>query len=449
MHDHTALPPATIDSFSAPVNRRQWLTLAGAGVTAATLPGWARAQTSAAAATAAPATAPRYPALGAYLTQYVSSRRLPGAIAAIGRDGRPPDYVFAGTIAFDSQTRVNSDTLWRFYSMTKPITGIAAMMLIDEGRMQLDQPLADILPAYREMQVLRSANGPLDQVDPARQPITLRHLLTHTAGLGYNIVQSGPIKAAYEQAGIVPGLVSKMRVPGLTDGVPAPSLAAFADRLARLPLVYQPGSRWSYSVGLDLMGRVIEVVSGQPFGSFIKSRILDPLDMRNTGFQANAAQSARLATNYAPFMGVMLPIDPGPASIFRDPPPFAFGGAGLVGSARDYDRFLWMLANLGELNGTRILSENAARMAMSNLLPEGAATTDPLVRGAGFGAGGRVGSEHSSTTFGWGGAAGTIAFVDPVRKIRFGGYANYMPPTIYDFQQQIPNILLRDLMRRG
>ena len=436
---HDVEPP--VNPANGLISRRQWLGMIGAGIATAALPGGAHAA-------AAPATPPRYPALGSYISNYVSSRRLPGAIAAIGRDGRPPDFVSAGTIAFDSQTRVEGNTLWRLYSMTKPVTGIAAMMLIDAGRMQLDQPLADILPAFRDMQVLRSANGPLDQTDPARTPITIRHLLTHTAGLGYTIVQSGPIKAAYEQAGIVPALISKMHVPGLTDGTPAPSLTAFADRLARLPLVYQPGSRWSYSVGLDLMGRVIEVVSGQSFGSFIKNRILDPLGMANTGFQVSSAQSAHFATNYAPFMGVMLPVDPGPASIFRDPPPFAFGGAGLVGTARDYDRFLWMLANLGQLNGTRLLSENAARMAMSNLLPEGASTSDALIRGAGFGAGGRVSSEYGTTIFGWAGAAGTVAFVDPVRKIRFGGYANYMPPTIYDFQEQIPRVLVRDLSPR-
>lgn len=432
--------------FSAQMSRRQWLGLMGAGIAASSIPSTALAQAAARAVAPAPS---RYPALASFIGNYVSSRRLPGAIAAIGRDGREPDYVAAGTIAFDSQTRVDRDTLWRLYSMTKPVTGIAAMILIDEGRMRLDQPLADILPAYREMQVLRSPNGPVDQVEPARQPITLRNLLTHTAGLGYTIIQSGPIKAAYEQAGIVPAQISRMTIPGLNGGVPAPSLAAFADRLARLPLVYQPGSRWSYSVGLDLMGRVIEVVSGLPFDAFIKSRILDPLHMANTGFRISEAQVARFATNYAPFMGVMMPIDPAAASVFRAAPAFPFGGAGLVGSARDYDRFLWMLANLGELNGTRILSENAARIAMSNLLPEGAATTDPLIRGSGFGAGGRVSAQYGTTVFGWAGAAGTIAFVDPVRKIRFGGYANYMPPTTYDFQEQIPHMLVRDIAPRS
>lgn len=395
--------------------------------------------------------AERYPALRAYLANYISSRRLPGAIAAIGFGDAPLDSVAEGTIAFDSSRVVDIDTLWRLYSMTKPVTGIAAMILIDEGRLHLDQPISDILPAFAHMQVLTSADAPVDQTVAAERAITIRHLLTHTAGLGYTIIQNGPIKAAYEAAGIIPGRVSRMRLPGSSDAQPAPNLAAFADALAALPLVYQPGTKWSYSVSLDLMGRIIEVASGQSFDAFLQTRIFDPLAMTSTGFRVGEHQVPRLSSNYAPFAGAMIPIDPAATSIYRDTPAFPFGGAGLVSSARDYDRFLNMLANHGILGGVRILSSDAAHVAMSNLLPEGVGTAGTLASGDGFGAGGRVtraDSPNGGGIFGWGGAAGTIAFVDPRRKIRFGGYANYMPAESYDFQRHVAEVFVHDLTQR-
>ncbi|MEK6540731.1 MAG: serine hydrolase domain-containing protein [Pseudomonadota bacterium] len=426
----------------ASVDRRQMLgwTAGGAALAGLSSPAFALWQA-----------AERYPALRAYIGDYVSTRRLPGAIAAIGFGDAALDSVAAGTIAFDSTRAVDSDTLWRLYSMTKPITGMAAMLLIDEGKLRLDQPISDILPAFARMQVLTSADAPIDQTVAAEHAITIRHLLTHTAGLGYTIIQRGPIKAAYEAAGIVPAQVSRLSIPGISNAVPAPSLEAFADRLATLPLVYQPGARWSYSISLDLLGRIIEVVSGQPFDAFLKARIFDPLGMVSTSFRVSEGQADRLSSNYAPFGGALIPIDPATTSIYRDAPAFPFGGAGLVSSARDYDRFLNMLANHGELGGERILSSEAAHIAMSNLLPANIGTEGTLASGDGFGAGGRVtraDSPNGGGIYGWGGAAGTIAFVDPNRKIRFGGFANYMPAESYDFQRHVAEVFLEDMTQR-
>jgi CubicO group peptidase (beta-lactamase class C family) len=375
--------------------------------------------------------------------------RLPGALAAIGRGNDALTVIARGTTANDSQTLVDLDTLWRLYSMTKPVTGIAAMQLIDRGRMQLDQPLGDILPAFRQMQVLRAADGPLDQVVPAERPITIRHLLTHTAGLGYTIISQGPIKTAYEDQGIVPGLVTRMQIPGLFRGVPAPSLEVFADRLARLPLVYQPGNRWSYSISLDLLGRVIEVVSGMPFDTYLRTRLFEPLGMNSTSFVVAPRDRARFTTNYGGVGTAVLPIDPANSSIYLDPPPFPFGGAGLVGSARDYDRFLLMLLNEGRLGRERVISQRTARIAMSNLLPEGVSTGGTFAAGQGFGAGGRVSiatSPEGEGIFGWAGAAGTIAFVDRRRQLRVGGYVQIMSQG-NDFQQRFPRAVLADYAR--
>ena len=414
--------------------------------------GW-MAGGAALAATSSPAaalwqSAAPFAGLRSYIADYVSSRRLPGALAAIGLGNMPLQSIAAGTLANDSSVPVDLDSLWRIYSMTKPVTGIAAMILIDEGKMQLDQPLSDILPAFASMQVLTSPDAAIDQTVPAARPITIRQLLTHTAGLGYSIIQRGPIKTAYEENGIVPGQVSRMTIPGLSRGTPATSLTVFADRLATLPLVYQPGTRWSYSISLDLMGRVIEVVSGQSFDAFLKTRIFDPLGMTSTSFQVAEANIPRLTTNYAPFGGALMPLDPASTSIYLDKPAFPFGGAGLVSSARDYDRFLEMLLNEGELGGNRILSAATAQLGMSNLLDDSIERAGTFVDGQGFGAGGRVSLPSNPTgagVFGWGGAAGTIAFVDRTRRVRFGGYANYMPSEVYDFQRRIGEIFYADL----
>ncbi|WP_422059802.1 serine hydrolase domain-containing protein [Sphingopyxis sp.] len=392
-----------------------------------------------------------YPSTYAFVKGFVDRRELAGTLAAIGKGQDALDVFGAGTQAMDSAKAVDGDTLWRLYSMTKPVTGMAAMLLIEEGKMKLDQPIADFLPAFAKMNVQNTPDGSITDVRPAKGPITVRQLLTHTAGLGYGIVQKGPLRDAYNEAGILGGQVSRLPIPGFPPAVAAPGLAAFADRLAKLPLVYEPGTRWSYSVGLDLMGRVIEVVSGQPFDAFLKARIFGPLGMTSTGFQVAAADVGRLTTNYAPYGGALLPIDPATSSIYLDPPPIPYGGGGLVSSARDYDRFLAMLLGEGETGGVRILKPETARLAMSNLLSDAVDTKGTFVAGEGFGAGGRVSLPTSPTgegIYGWGGAAGTIAFVDRKRGYRVGGYAQYMPSEALPFQRDFGKAFFADAMTR-
>lgn len=391
-----------------------------------------------------------YPATFGFIKGFVDRRELAGTLAAIGKGQAAPDFLGAGKQALDSAKATGPDTLWRLYSMTKPVTGMAAMLLVEEGKMGLDQPIADFLPAFANMKVQNKPDGSISDVRPAKGPITVRQLLTHTAGLGYNIIQQGPIRDAYNEAGIVGGQVSRAPIPGFPPINPAPSLAAFADRLAKLPLVYEPGTRWSYSVGLDLMGRVIEVVSGQPFDAFLKARLFDPLGMKSTGFRVPASDAARLSTNYAPFGGALLPIDPGASSIYLDTPPMPYGGGGLVSSARDYDRFLAMLLGEGETGGVRIMKPETARLAMSNLLDPAVDMKGSFVEGEGFGAGGRVslpGSPTGEGIFGWGGAAGTIGFVDRKRGYRVGGYAQYMPAEALPFQRDFGKAFFADAMR--
>jgi CubicO group peptidase (beta-lactamase class C family) len=405
------------------------------------------------AATARPALAlvdsgPSFPATRAFIGGFVERKQLAGTLATIGRGMAAPEVIAAGTLALGGGAPVDQHSLWRMYSMTKPVTGIAAMMLVDRGQLRLDQPIADLLPAFANMQVQVTPDGSLTDVRPAKTAITVRHLLTHTAGLGYTISQKGPLKTAYEDQGILPAKISRMPLPGTTLKPTAPSLAEFADRLAKLPLVHEPGTKWSYSVSLDLLGRVIEVASGKAFDAFLAEEMFAPLGMTSSWFQVPAAEAGRLTTNYGILGGTLIPIDPGPSSIYLDKPEFAFGGAGLVGSAHDFDRFLMMLAGKGAIGSTRLMREATAMLAMSNLFPDGVDTTGTFIAGHGFGAGGRVslpGSPGGPGTFGWGGAAGTIAFVNPLIGLRGAGYAQYMPPETLDFQGKVAEAILKDI----
>ena len=381
-----------------------------------------------------------YPATDAFIKGFVERRELAGTLAAIGKGQEEASFFGAGVQSLSDGVAVGPDTLWRLYSMTKPVTGIAAMLLIEDGKMKLDQPIADFLPAFAKMMVQDTPDGSITAVHPAKTQITIRQLLTHTAGLGYSIIQKGPIKKAYDDNGIVGGQASRLPLPGFPPVTPAPSLAVMADRLAALPLVYEPGTRWSYSMGLDLMGRVIEVVSGQPFDAFLKARLFDPLGMASTGFMVAAKDVGRFTSNYAAFGGALIPFDPATSSIYLDKPPYPFGGGGLVSSARDYDRFLAMLLGEGETGGKRVMKAETARLAMSNLLDDSVDRKGTFVEGQGFGAGGRVSlptSPGGEGLFGWAGAAGTIGFVHRKLGYRVGGYTQIMPPETVSFQGKI------------
>ena len=390
--------------------------------------------------------AAHWPTVAQMVDGYVGGGKVSGMVAMLGYGATAADVIARGKLAVGDAPAIGRDSLFRVYSMTKPLTGMCAMMLIDDGKMKLDQPLSDILPKFAKMQVQVTPDGAIDQLRPASGPITIRQLLTHTAGLGYSIIQHGPIKAAYEAAGVVPGQISRIDMPGLSRAKAVPSLTQFADHLAGLPLVYEPGTHWSYSVGLDLMGRVIEVVSGQPFDKFMHDRIIAPCGMNSTYFQVPQSDVGRLTTNYAVVKGVLLPLDPARSSIYLDKPAFPFGGAGLVSSPADYDRFLTMLLGYGVIDGRRVMSEKAVRMGTSNLLPAGVNTATSMIGGAGFGAGGRVGIGIDAGTYGWGGAAGTVAFVNYRVKNRASLFTQYMPDNTYPIHTDFPKAVIADLM---
>lgn len=396
------------------------------------------------------ARAEQWPNLRAMAAHYVESHKVANMLAYLGQGDAAPQLVGEGRDMAGGPRRSDADSLYRLYSMTKPITGMAVMILIDEGRLKLDQPLAEILPKFADVKVQRVYDGPVsaDNLEPLARPITIRHLLTHTGGLGYSIVQQGPVKALMEERGVISGQISRIPMEGFVRGKPVESLALFADRLAEVPLVYQPGTRWSYSCGLDLLGRVVELASGETFDQFLKDNIFDPCGMESTWFQVPESEAGRLTTSYAVVDGHVLPLDPGQSSIFLDAPAFPFGGSGLVGSPRDYDRFLRMLAGYGVIGGKRVMSEAAVRMGTSDLLPGPEVTKGTSVAGYGFGAGGRVGWAGGASAFGWAGAAGTVGFVDMASGQRGGLYTQYMPSTAYPVYAEFEKAVESDLAAR-
>jgi CubicO group peptidase (beta-lactamase class C family) len=418
-------------SVSSLVTDRRGFLAATAGIGAsALLPFDAMARTPA-----------NWAALRTLADRYVAEKKVAGMLIGIARRDAPSEYVSAGTLGFDRTESPDPKSIWRIYSMTKPITGTLAAMLIDEGKLGLDQPIADFLPAFAAMKVASDPAVGLDGV-PAKAAITVRHLLTHTAGFTYHFVPNSAVAQAYRAQGLMPGLRSLGREP--TDGAHPNSLQAFAEAAAKLPLVAEPGTVWHYSISIDVLGAVIEKAGGAPFDEQLKARIFKPAGMADTGFAVPDAAMRRLATNYFLQDGRLVPIDVPPRSEFADPGPYPSGGGGLVSSAEDYLKFLRLLADGGRLGDRQVISPAAARLATSNLLPEGV-----MYEGTqGYGAGGRVVIAPGGGipgSFGWGGAAGTLASTAPAQRLSVVLMTQYMPQQAYPLPVEFAQAVMTDI----
>ncbi|MCK0127919.1 serine hydrolase domain-containing protein [Erythrobacter sp. F6033] len=383
-----------------------------------------------------------WPTVAALADKYVSERKVANLFLTFGWGQEDHAHtVGGGTLSLGGSTVVDENSLYRIYSMTKPITGMAIMMLIEDGLLSMDQPLHDVMPAFKDMRVLVDREGALDDTVPVKTPITMRHLLTHTAGLGYLITSKGPLLDAYRENGLVGGRVSRIPIPGIPVVEPAPNLEVWADRLATLPLEFQPATKWSYSCSIDLLGRVIEVASGKDFETFLKERIFEPCGMDSTWMTVPKSEISRMTDNYGILGSMPLPIDPAVATIYTDAPKVPSGGGGLVSSPKDYDRFLRMLLGYGMLGNERVMAEETVRVGVSNLIPETVDLTGSWMVGQGHGAGGR----SINGTFGWGGAAGTIAAVDYKLGLRSALWTQYMPTEAFPIRDEFLAALEVDL----
>lgn len=399
---------------------------------------------------AEPTRAHPLPHVQALFDAYVATNKMPGVVGAFGMRDLPTVFVSAGHISDDAgAANTGPDSLWRVYSMTKPITGIAAMLLVQDGKLRLDDPVSDFIPGFAHMNVLSDPEHSL-ATHPATSQVTIRELLTHTAGLGYTIINTGPIKQLYEKDGILP-FAANRTVEAQMHAVRPTTLAAFADNVATLPLIAEPGTKWSYSIGLDVLARVIEIASGMPFDKFVQNRIFNPLELTSSYWQVPAREGPRLTTNYAFVGDKRIALDPAATSVFLDAPSFPYGGAGLVMSTRDYDRFLHMIQDNGTLDGVEVMKPATVALATSNLLPKGvvfnglSGTDVPT----GFGAGGMVTLEDApggpgKGTYGWGGSAGTIAWVDRAHQVRGTVMVNYMPSDKWPLRTETIKALTAD-----
>jgi CubicO group peptidase (beta-lactamase class C family) len=360
---------------------------------------------------------PSFPRTKALMDAYVAERRLPSAVTVLKVGAFPEVTLKAGRLAFDAAEPADERTLYRAYSMTKPVTGFATMLLVEDGKLALDQPLADIFPEYAAMRVI-VADDPAE-TRPAAAPILIRHLITHTSGLSYFILGDAPLPRLYRRHGLF-AAGRDLATPMDGDGPEPATLEDFAKRLAALPLAFDPGARWQYSVGLDVAGAVIERVSGEPFDVFLNRRIFAPLRMNDTAFYVPAEKLARFTTNYVRTEEGPRLVDDRAQSPFAQRDGVPYGGSGLVTTAYDYARFAAMMLNGGALDGARIAARETVAAAVSNLMPAGVDAR--AIEGAHFGAGlatmtpesarARPG-ERPAGSYSWGGAAGTLFWGDP------------------------------------
>jgi CubicO group peptidase (beta-lactamase class C family) len=348
---------------------------------------------------------PRSARLHDALAGHVSSGAMPGLVALVSRRGET--HVEA----------MRRDTIFRIASMTKPVTAAAALILVEQCKLRLDDPLDDLLPELANRRVLKSLDGPVDDTVPAKRPISLRDLLTFTFGLGAVMVWPArhPIQKAMADAGLAPG-------PSQPDF----SADAFMKRLGGLPLIYQPGERWLYHTGADVLGVLIARASGQSFGDFLHDHLFEPLGMRDTGFQVPADKIGRLASAYMmdPQKKELTFFDDARNSRWSKPPAFAAGGSGLVSTVDDYLSFCRMMLGKGLQGSHRVLSRPAVALMMSDqLTPEQRRGAELFFgHGASWGMGGAVVTRRTdlSTTpgrYGWDGGYGTSGHLDPAEDM--------------------------------
>ncbi|MFB6247038.1 MAG: serine hydrolase domain-containing protein [Salinibacter sp.] len=354
---------------------------------------------------------------------YVKENKVAGLMTMVYRRGEVAHFQAYGERDRRTGAPMTPNTLFRIYSMTKPITTVAALMLYEEGHFQLDDPVAEYLSAFEGVQVYdTTATGAPTRVPP-RRPMTIQDLMRHTSGLTYGVFGDTPVDSMYRAADLLGG---------------DRTLAATVDTLATLPLLHQPGTRWHYSVSTDVLGRLVEVVSGQSLDTFLRTRILGPLGMDDTTFEVPTGEMDRFATSYARGKnGGLVVRDRKRDSEFAAPVTFLSGGGGLVSTMDDYLRFARMLLNGGAVDGTRLLSPKTVALMTQNHLD---GTFEP---GWGFGLGVQVATDlpaastlGSEGMYGWSGLASTYFFVDPKEKLIGMVWTQFVPNSRHPIGEQ-------------
>jgi len=373
--------------------------------------------------------------LNQVMQQYIERGTFAGIVTLIARKGRVAHLQAFGCQELETKRPMTAESIFRIYSMSKPITSTAAMMLCEEGRLRLADPVSRYIPEFKELQVMAARPDGSYELVPARREMTVHDLMTHSGGLSYGSNEHSALDQLYR--------LTLQRLDTQVEPVLEKWMQAFAQ--ARLPLAFQPGTDFRYSFSIDVLGYIIQLASGQLFEEFLQERIFTPLGMPDTAFWVPPEKAARLALIYGPCEeGVLKVVEPEHSGPITQPTRNPFGGGGLVSTAGDYFRFGQMLLNGGELEGVRLLGRKTVEWMLQNHLPEGIHPMGDL--SSGFGLGGAVllhpGLSHrpgSPGKFGWGGAANTEWWIDPVEQLQCLIMLQYMPcftiPIVEDFAQ--------------
>ncbi len=399
--------------------------------------------------------------IGHWMRDHVEHERLAGTSVLINRGGENAFFDCTGTLEIGADRPLQADSIFRIYSMTKPVTSVAAMLLYEQGAFQLDDPIARFLPEFRHMEVLVGGDADAPECEPAHNLITMRHLLTHTSGLTYDFFMTSPVDALYHRHGI-------NFSSGQTD------LAGMVRRLAELPLLFHPGSRWNYGVSTDVLGRVIEVISGEPLDVFFARHIFEPLGMTDTAFGVTEDKLDRFSALYTsstmtppPLMGPeptqVLPeprgglklFDAAVGGRFQAPAQMFSGGGGLTSTITDYLRFCLMLRNDGELDGVRLLGRKTAEFMRVNHLPGTLAdmgsprfNNGHMGAGVGFGLGfcvvldpARAQTMGSAGEYFWTGMANTQFWIDPEEDMIVIQMAQLLPSSLVPVRRELRSLV--------
>lgn len=389
--------------------------------------------------------ADRLARIDTHLARYVDDGRLAGWQVLVTRHGQVVHSSVHGSRDLEAGLPVEPDTLWRIYSMTKPITAVVAMSLYEQGAFSLNDELAKFLPEFADMRVLIGGNAEQPKTVPATEPIRLWHLFSHTAGLTYAFTRSSVLDEMYKLAG----------ADSLAD--PSADLASMCQRWASLPLLFEPGSAWNYSVATDVLGRVIEVLTGETLEQAFTRVVLDPLGMSDTRWWVEGDDVDRLAALYVPHPsgGKALRYDAMGDHALK-PPGMLSGGGGLVSTAADYARFTQMLLRGGELDGTRVLSPRTLAYMTRNHLPDGGTLVslgrgqfaETAYDGVGFGLGFGVNIDPvrsrvstSEGEFTWGGLASTAFWVDRTEQLTAHFYTQLVPSSTYPIRTELRQLV--------
>ena len=385
--------------------------------------------------------AERLARINTVMQRYLDRDQLAGMITLVARRGQVVHLEKRGWMDREAGKPMEFDTIFRIYSMTKPITTTAVMMLYEEGYFQLSDPVSRFIPAFKDVKVYQPRGGADFDLVPPRREITIRDLMIHTAGLSYGFDPQSTVDDLYRKE-----LWGKM---GENPGI---ELAEVVERIARLPLACHPGTAWRYSVAIDVLGYLVQVISGQPFAAFLQERIFNPLGMTDTRFFVPQEKVDRLAAVYGPAEGGGIKqIEDLANSDYKRPNRWPSGGGGLVSTTADYFRFAQMILNRGQLDGVRLLAPKTVGLMLMNHLPQGVQKEDEPFNG--FGLGGSVlldvaGSQAYGTTgsWGWGGAANTWLRIDPQEELLMILMVQYQPPFVLPVDRDFNNMVYQALM---